>query len=378
MGAAAALATVFVSACGSSGGGGGSSGTGSASPTAIGSDLAAKVKGYEQPLTSWPGPTQAVKAVTGKKVGLVSCGVTSPACPRMLNGMQEAAKALGWTVVETYNPPALTPSSENAALQHMIAAGVDGIVCVCIPRPLLQDTLAMARAKNVSFITVRSEDDTFTDPSDTKVGAGEGLAGDIIGDYVVNASGGKANVIMIRDDDFGILKDISDHFKKKIQACSGCKLLAEQNIPTADVFQKAVGEVASLLQRFPQTDYLYSTFDAEGRLAISAIKQVQLIGKVKVVGGTGGEEQTLQLIQSDRPATFVATTSPPDEWAGWAGIDNLLRVFQGQQPVTNTNRPLLTAADNISTLCKSSCIAYTGVEAGLDFHAEYKKLWGLG
>lgn len=348
----------------------GSTGSGAAAGSVDGAK--AKVAEFEKLVSTWPGPTEPVKAVSGKKIGIVTCGVTSEACTRMAVGITEAATALGWSVIETYNPPNLTPDDENAALLRMIDAGANGIVCVCIPRPLLTETLAKAKAKNVSFVTVRSESDKYTPPDDVKLGKGERLAGEMMADFVIADSDGKAKLIMIRDDDFDILKDISDGFKETIAKCSGCSIVEEVNIPTATVFNDIVSTTTNLLRRHPDTTYVYGTFDAEARLVVSSLNETGMLGKVKIVGGTGGEKASLDLIRNDPPVDFVATTGAPQEWAGWAGVDNLLRLFQNQPLVTNTNRPLLITKNNAPEQ------SYTGDEqGGIDFRAEYKKLWGL-
>jgi ribose transport system substrate-binding protein len=351
------LAVGFVAACGDdddgdvaadeSNGGGGS----------VMAEAESFVDDAKQPLEEWPGPTEPVAAAGDKSVFIVSCGAQSEGCVRMTAGMVEAAKELGWaaTAVE----PQGTPEEINSAMQRAIDAGADAIIWQGFPRAILQESLAAAEAKGVVMVSAQTNED---EPNDISMDATR--EGEILGNFAISDSGGDAKVLMLTDREFPTLVLIDDAFKKTLARCSDCEVLDERDIAVSDLTTRVVPETVNLLQQHPDATHMYTPYDAMGFFAVQGVKEA---GADVRMFSESGDAANLELIRNDD--VFIATVGIPEEWIGWAAVDQTLRLLTEKDPVPHKLPLRLFTSDNVPD----------GIwEGDLDFRTEYRNLWGIG
>ena len=71
----------------------------------------------------------------------------------------------------------------------------------------------------------------------------------------------------------------------------------------------------------------------------------------------------------------VVCAADPRDWEGYALVDNLNRMMQGQ-PVEDQNIPtIMFDKATIGKLSQNEIL--NGWQGGFDFRSQYKKLWGV-
>src|SRR5689334_10444889 len=187
-------AGLTLSACGGSTATGGGASSGGASPTVTNS-----VSEAMQPVKQFAAPGDAVQAPAGKKIVAITCSSQGYGCVQGGIGVQEAAKALGWSV--TVADGKGDPATWNSAIQQAVASKADGIVLLAVDPALVAGALAKAKAAGIPVIS------TFipklgSTAVDGYASTDHAQGGKILADWIIKDSGGQAKVLMLREKAF--------------------------------------------------------------------------------------------------------------------------------------------------------------------------------
>src|SRR5262249_13046457 len=110
--------------------------------------------------------------------------------------------------------------------------------------------------------------------------------GNIIANWVVADSGGKANVLLESVNDFPILKVFSDTFKSKMASlCSGCKV-SEVNNTIAQLGTGVVPSIVAAIQKDPSIKYVV-TVDGPFVTGLRSALNAASFADVKIAGESG-------------------------------------------------------------------------------------------
>ena len=317
----------------------------------------------------WIGPPNAVKAPKHKKIYAIACASVAPFCDDITKGVVEAAKKLGWDA--TYIDGKGTPQGFAAAFQTAISGKPDAIVTMALPESVVGTYLAQARAKGIKLIGISSVPEKSTPAKnkyDAYVSARESPNAQLEAWWVIADSGGKARVAYIWDPAYPFLTEALDAAKKVFARCSGCKLLEVVNrqLSTAadPVAYQALAQ--SLIQRHPDVQYIIMPYGLGTRSSIEAVKASGK--KIKVVN-KNSDPVNIGLVHQGLLAQENGT-SPT--WAGWAGVDQTIRVLTGAKPLADWQENL-----PIHIYVKSNAPASgTYNWDKTNFKAHYLKLWG--
>jgi ribose transport system substrate-binding protein len=319
-----------------------------------------------KPNTAWLGPNTPVKAVSGKSLGIVDCAPVQN-CERLANGAAQAGKALGWKTTVLINKSGAPPEADSDML-NLINGGANALAEVGVPRSALGPVVVAAQKKHVVIqIYYTPNDNQKADvqfPS-SDVPA-EQVMGKVLADYLIARSNGHAQVVMITDNEGGSGLDIDTGFINELKKCAGCAILGSDSTTIATFFSDMASKTASLLERFPQAQYVMTPYDSYAVLADEGIREAGKAGHVFTVS-TGGETASFKEIASN--AGQIATVAVPFEWMGWAAVDQILREMRGQ-PIVNHPMPLrLFTAANVPS---------GGTWQGdVNYQAHFKALWGV-
>jgi ribose transport system substrate-binding protein len=384
--ASCAVATVFfataVAACGSSDSSTvstGASATGTTSGSATASSPTSSATSavdqtfnkFNQEVTKWPGPTEPVKPPPGKNITVITCGSQGITCTRVANGVTAAGKTLGYhvNVVDGRNDPTVW----NHAIRSAVANKTDGIVLGIVPPALVSGAVAEAEKAKIPVIAVSS---TLGGAADARVGYNASAWGIANAAFVTKDSGGKANILVIRDDTFPEVKITVDAFESQIkQDCPDCKIAGSLSFSLATASQRLAGDVAQALQKDPSIDYILMPYDAVNAFVIQGIRTAGKAGQVKLLG-FGADPPSIKAIAA---GDQIESVGFPAEWSGWMGVDALARLFAGQK--VPTPKP---AGDQVMTsydiplryITKQNLPLPDGWQGDLDYQSQFKKLWG--
>jgi ribose transport system substrate-binding protein len=314
-------------------------------------------------VTTWHGPTSSPPIQRNKSIYVITCSSQGVGCTRAAAGVKEAGEAAGWTVriIDGKGDPA----TWNGAIQSAVAAKADGIVLAAVPPALVGDALDRAKKSNVAIVSIFNPIPEADSPVFAWVRPEHPVQGALMADWVAQDSNGKARVLVIEDREFGELRQRVDAFKKELEKCKGCKVVASEDTTLNTMVQRLPLLASSQLNAHPDVDYIVVQYDAAAFFVGEGVRQAGRVGKVKVVGYEG-DPQTMDAIHN---GTQAATIADPAEWMGWQAVDELNRSFSGS-PAQNT--PVV-----FKLIDKTNVPDTKGWLGDFDFKSQYRKLWAL-
>ncbi len=347
---------------------------GGATATAAGADgglqelREAAAKAAAKP-TEFGGPTASPPAAKDKFVVSIPCAKAAEGCARTDRGIRAAAQAIGWKV-QTIDP-AGDPQKMNAAIEQALRLGADGILLGSIDPTVVAASIKQADAKDVPVIAVSAgtEDvapdkrlvahDVSVDPQ---------AQGEAIAAFVADASEGKAKIGILNDPAYGYDRVAVDAMKETLKKCDGCEIVFDETFSFADLGPNYSSQVSALLKANPEVDWVMPCCDAAAAPIVPILAEQGLVDKVNIAS-TNGNLQNLTFVAKGQQA---ATVGAPVEWAGWAGIDQINRLLNGEETIEDDGLPVrLLTKDNVEPYLK------TGWTGDVDYEAAYKQLWGV-
>lgn len=370
----AVASAIVLSACSSSksgssnAGGATNSSAGSGSLAAFNSMVDQLLAKRSAPVTNLP-PASGPKAAPNKKVYVIACLQALEGCQRESKTAVAAGQAIGWNVklIDTQS----VPSKMLAAVQQAIDDNADGIAVEAIDMATLAGPLKVAKSKGIKvvcFACVNSDNiaDQVIPSSQSFFDDGYALAAQIY-----KNTNGKPRILVISNKEVGVIANRLAGTEKFVADCvaagGDCKIVSEQYFLFADLQTRVAGLVTGTLRQHPETNALWMAFDSTSSFMTEGVQQAG-ISKDKI--GLYGFDGNIPNIKDIRSGGYeVATMAGPFEWVGWAEIDALNRLFQGQAPVDNVVQSRIVTKDNLP-----ATDTYAGDVA---FMPAYLKDWGV-
>ena len=303
-----------------------------------------------------------------RTVVIIPCGMAAEGCARAARGTEEAAAVLGWETVLI--DPAGDPSKMANAVLQAINLGADAIALQAIDAGTVLGPLTEAKKAGIAVVafagidqdgvldaTIPSEE-SFVDDGYNIAAAAYRMAGD------------RLNIIQMRADEFGVIVNRATGTEKFIEECRAaggeCSILAAENFLvsnlTTQVPQQAVGQ----LRRNPDFDVLWVGYDAGLNFMIQGLEAAGLTDEGFAVS-FDANVANLDIIRED--GFEKATSGLPLEWVGWAEVDALNRLFQGEEPTDGNVRSKVLVRENLPDA--------GAWEGDVDFRAAYRELWNV-
>jgi ribose transport system substrate-binding protein len=361
-----ALVSVAASACGSSSSNSSSaaasgSGTGaSSSASGASASAAATVASFGKPVTTWPGPNTPFTPPTGDKVTVITCSSTGITCVRVANGVVAAGKVLGWSVnvVDGKGDPTVW----NSAIREAIADKSNGIVLAAVVPALASGAIQAARAAHIPVIYTLGN---VLQGTNLAMDTDRSEAGRVLADWTAVDSGGKAQVLVLYDNEFPELVSFANSYVAELaMVCPACKVVGKPSFTLETFATTLPGIVSNAMRDNPGLNYVLAPYDSAATFIQQGARQVARTVKVM---GDGGDQPTVANLKDGIES---ASMGVPSEWMGWQALDAIGRYLAGK-PVPNTPvvQGLMVPGD-ITTQAPTG--SYSG---GFDYQASYKKLW---
>jgi ribose transport system substrate-binding protein len=397
---AIALLALAVSACGggdssssTSGGSGGatseeggSTGASEGGESEGGGSEEASVKEAEAYLAKYgkgvggPLPTEPAKPEPGKNVWILSCAQAASGCASITAGIKEAAELVGWkaTVVDG----AGDVSKWNSAVDQARVAGADAFFAVSVDcAPIKQ---ALQRAKASGMITEGVSDYDCSDPIE---GGGEPLfthvfegpikgpeswaklgeaGGALQAAWIIAHVEGAKEAIQFTSQDVAVTQYISKGFQEEFK-CPECSIVDEVPFHLTELGAPLTQKAQTAMLKNPTANVLAPPYDPVSENTAQAIVNA---GKLGSVYNTGllATPSNVDLIKQERGQNM--TVAWDSKWFGYAAVDDVIRLFDGQEPVYS--------GWDQGIVDKEHLPKGETYEAPVDFAANYEKLWGIG
>lgn len=320
----------------------------------------------EAEVTSFDFPTEAVEAVSGKKVVGIPCAYAAEGCKRGVDAVEEASKLLGWEY--TMIDPAGDPEKMRQAVRTATQMGVDAIFLGATPPAAVADDVAAARDAGILVLNMYEPmPDGFADANSTQdhIEAGMWNAA-----FLAVEKEGDAQVISVNDPEFESVVEWHQGFVDGLaELCASCKVLKDFNFEIANLQTQVPTEMQGALQANPTANSSWTAYDPVA-LAATPIVESSAQAEGFTIVSHNGDPAALEAIQAGT-GPFAASVGYSIEWQSYASVDQALRLFAGtlttEQALVYVPNKLLTA-ENITT------IPWDG---DIDWKSEYLELWGL-
>lgn len=302
------------------------------------------------PRKQWPsefmGPTEAAKAPDGVKLAVVSCTAALAGCQVQADSAFDAGKRLGWEV-QMYDGKG-QPNTQAAALLDALSWGATAIVAVSIDYRSIQLPLKEAKKRGVPVVAIGQSGDTPNRLPELQEGQ---LAwssaidvdcdelGRALARWVISDSGGKANIVVYNDVEFGGVVEQVAGLMAGLEECADCTV-DEQQMTAAQIATNLGQQVTGYLRTHPETTYVFAPFDPAAFAMVAAIRSAGMGDKIKVLSIVGNEEN-LDLIR--RGEIQVADGAFDTQYTGYAAVDHIIRHLNGQSIMEphNENVPFI-------------------------------------
>jgi ribose transport system substrate-binding protein len=374
----------LAAACGESAGGSG----GTTAPEVVAEAQAALAKNREG--TDRALPASAPKPQAGKNVWVISCTQAAEGCSQPAAGAKEAGESIGWkmTVFDGKgSPDVLAGGIRSAIADKADAILLDAVDCVAV-----KSALQEARQAGVKIYGIFSMDcdDPFVggeplfDAQLTYEGGmsfGEYAEGPFIrslADYVIAKTKGEAQIIEFTQNDALIARHLGKGFEERIKDCSGCTIVAKVPITFSDLIGgKLQAKAEAALTRYPQANVLYGLYDSALILGISQAVVASGRNDELLVPGGEGLSPNIGFVRDNKGQDAIVGS--PANWLGWAAVDGMNRMLQGQ-PQVDAGIGWQTL-DGDGPLPKKTTYYDGNIDADgnpkQDYKAHYKKIWGV-
>jgi ribose transport system substrate-binding protein len=377
---AAGLLAALLSACGSSSGGSSSSSGGGGSTEASGggggsSDIASFekfVKEKEAPITTWPetAPTEPIKKVEpGKLVVDISLSPEEPASLSTAEGVVEAAEAIGWQGKILYGE--FSAAKTNAAFEQAIALGADAVVTQGIEPSQYKSAIKKLHESGAVMVSDYSDEGTETG-ADAEISEHSKLSGETAAAKAVVEAGGEGQFAVFNFPEYLVLNNRSEGAEDKIKECGGCEVLPVVNTASAEAEKTLPTATSTLLQKNPDLTGILTGIDTfVTAYQLPTIRQQgSEVGVYTYLGG----KPTLEAVEKEEIKAVVVV---PLIWGGWASVDNILRLMDGQETNDGAMPQRIIDPENVKEALETAGPNGFWDADGFDYRGEYEKLWGV-
>jgi ribose transport system substrate-binding protein len=377
--AALLLAALVVAGCG--GGSSSSSGSSETEETSAGGAEAEESGGGEaiveqakeevkkfSAVPKWEGPTEPTTPKPDQTIGVNACTLAAEGCVTITEGVEAAAKALGWKVITLSGE--VTPQKELANVEQLVQQGVSAIIDVAISDSSVQPGIKAAESAGIPFICAvcGNPPENIGQPgfSAAAVDADYEEQGEAGGYYIIAEGGG--NVALYNENLILPNKFRWEGMKKTLAKSESVEVVSDTAVTASgDINAEDYKAAQADLQQFPEGElqWMVPSSDSEG---IGQVQALQALGRddVKTISYDCGK-QNLGFIREGK--SQVACVGTPLVWLGWAGADQAVRLINGEEP----------AEEDVGiTLVTKANVPPAGQEPEYpDYPAEYEKLWGV-
>jgi ribose transport system substrate-binding protein len=377
---ALASAVVVLSAtaagCGDDEGSGGESGGASsgAAEAAVARAQASAEKWLAAP-SEWGGPTEGPKPTPGKRVAIISCSQATEGCNRPTRSAEEAARLIGWepTILDGKGEP----SQQLAAANSAVDARFDAIIVILMDPVNLSEAMNKAKAADIPVVTLgapgyspeRAAMDWIPDISHDWL-----ATGDVLADYMIWKSNGDVNALLLHDSstlvvDQGQFKG-SERTLTDESKCPDCEVTVK-SFTQATLTSQPAQDALATIQANPDINWVWC-YDFCLQQAVQKLKSAGL-GEDLLGAGFDCNAANLELMRTNTIQTVCV--ADPRDWEAWATIDQANRLVEGEPPADQKIPFLLVDRDTLDQLTPEDL--EKGWQGGIDFRAEFKKIWGV-
>ena len=356
LGVAAAAVIIVATACGSSGNGGSASdstqpaagsttSTTGAAQSAGGSLLTSATAAVNQhlQLPTKILETQAFKLKPGKMIYNISCNLAIVGCGEISTEIGDATKAIGYRFGRC-NAGA-SPTQAQGCFTNAVNAKASVIVDNDVPLVGSGSGFQQAKAAGIPIAGAFTGNPLVTVDEPTQAAEdAPSVEAQLLADYVISKSSGKANVLYIGEtqDNDGVLRGKA--FLAEMAKCTTCKVTTIATNENTQI-TSAPPQITAALEANPGIDWIIGNQDTVSALAVQVVGNLGRTGQIQI-GGMDADPQNIQYIEQGKQA--IDATVGQGEVA-YAAVYAAARIASGQAvPLATPVNIWLIDSSNVS------------------------------
>jgi ribose transport system substrate-binding protein len=255
-------------------------------------------------------------------------------------------------------------------------AGAIGIVADSVPYDFATTAFSAAIAHGIPLVFMNQPQpgNAENDKQSSLFGQGTNILSKLAAEWIINDSGGKANVLAVEDVDTNLTTTAFGYAMNEFNsACPGCKVTV---VKTTSADQTNLPSlVSTALAQNPGINYVMPEIDEVVPATVSGLETGDHTG-IKVVSTTG----VISSIQGIASHHYVVADVGASEYAeAWGATDQLLRMLL-KDPVDGAYTPPIRIfdTDNFGSLTLTTA-AYDNASwfGSTAFENDFLKLWGV-
>jgi ribose transport system substrate-binding protein len=291
------------------------------------------VDAAEQRAAPWSGPRTGPRAQAGKHLVVVAEDLRNGGILGVVDGVMEAAEVIGWTVKIFDSGGA--PRLRSKTLENALASRPDGLIVVGGDAHALLPGLQAFAKRGIPIVgwhVAAKAGPVPGTPVAMNVSTNPLEVARVTALAAIVQSSGRAGVVIFTDSNFQVAQDKADEMAAVIRSCSGCSLLDVRDVAISRSEEAMPDTTRALLAQYGRRwTYALAINDIYFDYAVPVLTQAGIPnGALAMLSAGDGSESAFLRI---RTGTFqIATVAEPLNLHGWQLIDEMNRLFAGEQP----------------------------------------------
>jgi ABC-type sugar transport system substrate-binding protein len=380
--AVAAIVSILIVGCGSSGSGS-SSGASQPSQAAAGGTTAASgsdcmsqaqsivTKASANAKYNVPSAPIDISKLKGKTIYYVAATMEAPLEVAIFNGIKAAAAAAGLEA-KSFDGQG-NPVMFGQGVAQAIAAHAGGIILSGIDPKSIPTSMKSLISSHIPYI-----DSINGGPSEplytgdfAHVAIDFEHDGEVMAAYALLKTNCHLNAVVLNVSLFPILSEQRDGIQKIVTSLcpKDCSLKTVEFSNFAQIAAVLPGQTASIIRSNPSAQYLFAESDLISQYMLVGIKQVPGTN-VKLISHDG----VLSELDAMRSGDVLQAdmSLPPNEYIGWAMTDEMARAMLGVASADDTLPTQLYTKDNLPSSDSALFPGFTG------YQQAFEHTWGIG
>jgi len=248
----------------------------------------------------------------------------------ILDGMKSALKDGDELVVMD---AAFDPAKQISDIEDMIQQDVDVMLIDPVDSKGIQASLEACKEAGIPIITYNSPVDD-KESVVSNVASDNFMAGQLIGEALAEALGGKGEVVMLTYNVARVCLDRANGFIDAISKYPDIKIVDSQEIqPGVDT---ALPVMENMLQAYPELDGVFALNDPSAIGCAAAVESAGLLDKIKIVGVDGSDEGKVAISEGK----MLASAAQHPVEIGRLSIETAYKVIAGEEVEADVKVPV--------------------------------------
>lgn len=316
-----------------------------------------------EPITEWPGPVDGPLAQEGVKVMWVSGGLAAEGFKAPADAAVEAAEVLGWelNVVDGQFDPRIF----NRSIQEAVDQNYDAIILNGITVEAVAESVKRAREAGIVIGSWDGGNQPSAEGATFEVEYPVYEQGVALASYLIWKAGGNANGYFAEAPEFNIIMEWVGGARDTFEECASCTVVRTDQFTAADTDTRLPSMVTSTLRSNPDINVFIGGYDAALLATVPAVRSAGF--EDVLIGSFNAIQPMAQFIRDGKVSASVAE---PYAWGAWATLDNINRVFAGEEPVEQGIPFRLIASENVDEIEPNA-----NWDGDVDFRAHFTEIW---